>query len=120
VSDIGLGDGLGVFFGICLTFAIGGVGLVLALVAALALRPASGERRGRRVLRFIAGPAACLLVGALSTITLAIAQPTAGETLAAGGRTALSVLDDLWFLYPMAGAVIGAVVSFAVALRHRS
>jgi hypothetical protein len=112
--DVGLESGIGVFFGAVLTACIGGVAALIALLAALTLRLQPGDRRSLRVLRFVAGPLACVLVGGLSYMTLISGNPSLG------GQHALDVLDGYWFLYPILGVAVGAALSLAIALKRRA
>jgi hypothetical protein len=89
------------------TMALGALAFLLTLLVALVSRLPDGDRRGRRVLRFAAGPVVCLALGGAGVLV----------GLQAGGIDRTRT-DDLAPLLPVAG--VAAWVAVAVSLRRRS
>ena len=78
------------------TIAVGALGFLVALVAALVSKLPADDWRGRRVLRFVAGPVACAAVGGMGL-------------LAAIGHEG-SWFDDHWPVVPFVGMVVWIAV----------
>jgi cytochrome bd-type quinol oxidase subunit 2 len=96
-----------------LTMAIGAIAAAIALIAALWLPLQPNDSRSHRVGRFVAGPLACAVVGSLIAYFTEMGVPSQEN------EHRVQVLDDLWFLYPILGVVVGACVFLAVGRKKR-
>lgn len=100
--------------GAMLTMAIGGIAAAIALIAAFALPLQPHESRSRRVSRFIAGPLACVVVGCVIVYFNKMGVPSEES------KHRVELLDDLWFLYPIVGVVVGACVFLIIGRKRRA
>lgn len=117
MSDVGIADGLGIFLGACVTLFMGAAFALIGAIAAYLQRQVPGELPLRRARRYLAGPALCLAIGVFAFLLMWIAGLTPPPSR--GGHSMLETLDDIWFLFPLAGFVGGIVVSILFARPRR-